>query len=53
MRVDYDFLKEGNCDGLFVSNGPGDPAILKAIVDRLRTTIEAAKTPIFGICLGH
>ncbi|PUU81361.1 hypothetical protein B9Z19DRAFT_1106470 [Tuber borchii] len=50
---DYDFLKEGNYDGLFISNGPGDPATLKTTVDRLRTAIEAAKTPIFGICLGH
>jgi len=50
---DYDFLEEGNYDGLFISNGPGDPATLKATVDRLRTAIEASKTPIFGICLGH
>ena len=38
-------------DGLFVSNGPGDPAVLDYAV----RPIEAAlgKIPIFGICLGH
>src|SRR5436305_961935 len=38
-------------DGLFVSNGPGDPAVL----DYALTPIQGAlgKVPIFGICLGH
>ncbi|GMM35736.1 bifunctional carbamoylphosphate synthetase/aspartate transcarbamylase [Saccharomycopsis crataegensis] len=49
---DYDFLKE-EYDGLFISNGPGDPSILTNVVDNLRTALEQAKTPIFGICLGH
>jgi len=53
VRWDNDFLMEGNYDSLFINNGPGDPATLKATLDRLRTAIEAAKTPIFGICLGH
>jgi carbamoyl-phosphate synthase small subunit len=38
-------------DGIFLSNGPGDPAALDEIVDELRKLTTAA--PIFGICLGH
>ncbi|KAL7270665.1 Carbamoyl-phosphate synthase [Rhizina undulata] len=51
---DYDILlEEGSYDGLFISNGPGDPATLSSTVKRLEKAIEDAKTPIFGICLGH
>ncbi len=39
-------------DGIFLSNGPGDPLILKAEHEKIRAFIEA-KIPIFGICLGH
>jgi carbamoyl-phosphate synthase small subunit len=39
-------------DALFLSNGPGDPAACKDIVEELKKLI-AAKLPIFGICLGH
>lgn len=38
-------------DGVFLSNGPGDPAALTEIVDTVRALIGQA--PIFGICLGH
>ena len=38
-------------DGLFVSNGPGDPAVLDYAVKPLLGAI--GKLPIFGICLGH
>jgi len=38
-------------DGLFVSNGPGDPAALDYAVKPLKGVI--GKVPIFGICLGH
>ncbi|WP_448570436.1 glutamine-hydrolyzing carbamoyl-phosphate synthase small subunit [Trichothermofontia sp.] len=39
-------------DGIFLSNGPGDPA---AVTDGIATTqaLLAAQKPIFGICLGH
>lgn len=49
---DYDFTTE-QYDGLFVSNGPGDPAVMDTTVARLKTVLDAAKTPVFGICLGH
>ena len=38
-------------DGLFLSNGPGDPAALPGIFRTVRELI--GKVPIFGICLGH
>jgi len=38
-------------DGVFLSNGPGDPAALGYAHESLRGLI--GKTPIFGICLGH
>jgi carbamoyl-phosphate synthase small subunit len=38
-------------DGLFLSNGPGDPAALRYIVQP--TKLLLGKVPIFGICLGH
>jgi carbamoyl-phosphate synthase small subunit len=38
-------------DGVFLSNGPGDPAVLNAEVTCVRELL--GKTPIFGICLGH
>ena len=41
-----------NPDGLFVSNGPGDPAALDYAVKPLLGILEK-KLPIFGICLGH
>jgi len=39
-------------DGVFLSNGPGDPLILKDEQEKIKKLIEA-KVPIFGICLGH
>ena len=38
-------------DGLFISNGPGDPAAVAATIATLRTV--AGEVPTFGICLGH
>ncbi len=39
-------------DGIFLSNGPGDPAPCDYAVSAIRTFIEA-KIPMYGICLGH
>lgn len=42
------------CDAIFVSNGPGDPAMAAATVDALREAmVRRPNRPIFGICLGH
>ncbi|HZJ17268.1 MAG TPA: glutamine-hydrolyzing carbamoyl-phosphate synthase small subunit [Chthoniobacteraceae bacterium] len=40
-----------NPDGVFLSNGPGDPAALTYVHENIRKLI--GRTPIFGICLGH
>ncbi|KAK9447292.1 uncharacterized protein V1518DRAFT_421853 [Limtongia smithiae] len=50
---DYDITSEEGYDGLFVSNGPGDPATMTVTVEHLSQALSEAKTPIFGICLGH
>ncbi len=42
----------GKPDAVFLSNGPGDPAACKDIIDQLPPLISAG-IPIFGICLGH
>jgi len=39
-------------DGVFLSNGPGDPLILKEEQAKIKELIDA-KIPLFGICLGH
>jgi len=41
-----------NPDGIFLSNGPGDPAAVGYAVDAIRELLKA-DTPIFGICMGH
>jgi carbamoyl-phosphate synthase small subunit len=39
-------------DGIFLSNGPGDPAALPYAVSNVRDVVES-DIPTFGICLGH
>jgi len=41
-----------NPDGVFLSNGPGDPEPCDYAIDAIRTFLEK-KIPTFGICLGH
>ena len=52
---DYDFhtLAGKEYDGLFISNGPGDPAMMEKTVKHIRQTMDEARMPVFGICLGH
>ncbi len=45
-------VKAKEIDGVFLSNGPGDPLILKDEQEQVKKLI-AAKVPMFGICLGH
>ena len=39
-------------DGVFLSNGPGDPEPCTYAIDAIKTILET-KIPVFGICLGH
>jgi len=48
---DYDFLQE-QYDGLFISNGPGDPTMCELTISRLKQALKG-DIPIFGICLGN
>jgi carbamoyl-phosphate synthase small subunit len=48
---DYDYSEE-DYDGLFISNGPGDPQQCEATIQHLSNSITQNQ-PIFGICLGH
>ena len=48
---DYDFTND-DYDGLFISNGPGDPKTCNPTVSNLSKAIKGDK-PIFGICLGN
>ena len=45
-------IQQLNPDGVFISNGPGDPSTMNETVDLVREVLTA-KIPIFGICFGH
>jgi len=45
-------LLESKPDGVFLSNGPGDPAVLDYAISNARALVES-NVPTFGICLGH
>ncbi len=42
-------------DGLFLSNGPGDPTKCDKIIESIKKWMSNQKTikPVFGICMGH
>ena len=44
---------DNNPDGIFFSNGPGDPSSVYEGIDLARSLIEYGEIPMFGICLGH
>lgn len=46
-----DDVRRRDPDGVFVSNGPGDPAAVSSVVECLRGLL--GQVPIFGICMGH
>ncbi|KAI9490049.1 small subunit of carbamoyl-phosphate synthase [Zychaea mexicana] len=55
LPFDYDFNRDQDIyDGLFISNGPGNPATCGVtVVKHLREAIETYGKPIFGICMGN
>jgi len=53
IRVPWDYpFDEFDYDGIFLSNGPGDPKACTRTIAHLRHALSDA-TPIFGICLGN
>ncbi|WMJ73412.1 glutamine-hydrolyzing carbamoyl-phosphate synthase small subunit [Cytophagaceae bacterium ABcell3] len=51
-NVSFEELMEWKPDGVIVSNGPGDPEPLKAVIEVVGKIIDA-NIPVLGICLGH
>lgn len=49
--AEFEQLSELKSDALFLSNGPGDPAVLQQQVALVRDTV--GRLPVLGICLGH
>jgi carbamoyl-phosphate synthase small subunit len=53
MRVPWnESLKGLDVDGFVLSNGPGDPALLKIVVENIKELFKDER-PVFGICLGN
>lgn len=53
IRVPWDYdISQEEYDGLFISNGPGDPVKCQVTVDNLKLAYDKDE-PIFGICLGN
>lgn len=50
-RTSADQILAAHPHGIFLSNGPGDPAVLTYAIETVRALL--GKKPIFGICLGH
>ncbi len=50
-NVSHDEILLSNPDGIFLSNGPGDPAAVTYGIETVKNLL--GKKPIFGICLGH
>src|SRR5262249_24106032 len=50
--VPWDWPLEEGCDGVVISNGPGDPRTCEATVRNVRRLLSR-EAPVFGICLGN
>ncbi len=50
-NITADEILQYQPDGLFLSNGPGDPEDVPSVIEAIKTL--KGKLPIFGICLGH
>lgn len=51
-KTTFEEMSSWNPDGYFISNGPGDPAVMDYAIKTVGNTINSNK-PVFGICLGH
>lgn len=52
VNTDFEAIKSGGFDGVFLSNGPGDPSTMNDVIATVRGVLDA-EIPIFGICFGH
>ena len=51
-RTPFEQMEKWGPDGYFISNGPGDPAVMDYAIQTVKKIVESDK-PVFGICLGH
>ena len=51
-NTSFEEMKSWNPDGMFLSNGPGDPAVMTDVIEEVKKVV-ASDYPTFGICLGH
>lgn len=51
-KTKFEEMEKWNPDGYFLSNGPGDPAVMDYAVECAKSILDSSK-PLFGICLGH
>lgn len=52
MKTSLEEMKEFKPNGFMISNGPGDPSVMKEEIDLVKKIIST-NIPVFGICLGH
>ena len=52
IESSYKDLKSWSPDGFFLSNGPGDPSVMKNVINTAKEITNDGR-PVFGICLGH
>jgi carbamoyl-phosphate synthase small subunit len=52
IESSYEDLKSWSPDGFFLSNGPGDPSVMKDVINTAKEITNDGR-PVFGICLGH
>jgi carbamoyl-phosphate synthase small subunit len=51
-KTSFEEMQKWSPNGYFISNGPGDPAVMSYAIDTVKQILEKDK-PVFGICLGH
>ncbi len=51
-KTSFDEMNSWSPDGFFISNGPGDPAVMDYAITTVKRMLDSDK-PVFGICLGH
>ncbi len=52
MQTSFEEMMKWNPDGFMLSNGPGDPSVMKFQIENV-AKIKESGLPVFGICLGH
>lgn len=52
MKTSFTEMKKWNPDGFMLSNGPGDPSVMKDEINTIKEILNS-NVPTFGICLGH